>query len=190
MAGLLTRESQSCPAVPHGTERNLQASHWAWNKLLLPQAPPVSDFSLPFLIQRSWQYWYETVCIVAQDCSPCFAGFEFLCLFSVQEQPVLWEEWLGWDRWSWDPILNYHKRFPTTFLALRHTTLKRQGQKSPCGPYRSATCQMPQPTVPSFFSAWFWNAGLGKSKTKESAVGYPAPDSFILMKIRHHLRRQ
>jgi hypothetical protein len=31
---------------------------------------------------------------------------------------------------------------------------------------------------------------LGKSKTKGSAVGYPAPDSFILMKIRHHLRRQ
>lgn len=40
MAGLLTKERQSCPALPHWIERNLQPSHWTWNKLLLPQASP------------------------------------------------------------------------------------------------------------------------------------------------------
>lgn len=38
VAGLLTRESQHCPALPHWIERNLPASHWTRNKLLLPQA--------------------------------------------------------------------------------------------------------------------------------------------------------
>lgn len=38
VAGLLTRESQHCPALPHWIERNVPASHWTWNKLLLPQA--------------------------------------------------------------------------------------------------------------------------------------------------------
>lgn len=120
MAGLWARESQHCPTLWYQIKRNLQARHWTWNKLLLPQA---SQFffvvCLMSKVMRTsvWNGSLRLWVIL------CWLGISLLLLPGTTAAFTLRRLAGVGQAGSGTPPT---PATPTIFLALKHNALKRQ----------------------------------------------------------------